>query len=381
MRCIARNRRYFSTDTELIDKANKVLALLNLKDSELLENRSVVLYKRNRSCSKCNKKVTIQQPEFMSEICPDGWSCGDSGIIVIDHVEGNQVCVTCGRVAENVLISDEQEWRNFNTESTGGAQHERSRVGEVGDAWLESTTSSTTFIGGSRKMQMLQNLMGNFESSDRQLKGAFSLLRTVGDALAIRDQALERAKEMIKELNESQQLKSRVNVINILAVIYLGCREVGLTRTLKELCIYDRNLTEKDLGRAINRLKKMLPNRGNAVVEDTSHLIPRFCSRLRLPSSIASTCEYAAAKASMILRTSHRTTSLAAGIIFLVVQLTSSPNPQNPPPSITSIAEVCGISENTVRSTFKELLNIANKILPPKFEAINQGILNSTSHV
>ncbi|KAK1937590.1 putative transcription initiation factor TFIIB [Babesia divergens] len=292
--------------------------------------------------------------------------CGDKGLIVIDHAEGNQICVNCGRVAEVVLISDQQEWRNFNSESSGGATNERSRVGEVNDVWLDGV-NSTTFIGGSRRMQQIQNLVGNYENSDKQLKSAFAMLRHIGDSIGINDIVMERGKEILKELNDISQLKGRVNALNILSVIYLGGREVGVCRTLKELAIYDSKLSQKDIGRAINRIKRLLPTRGNAVVEDTAQLIPRFCSVLRLSNKIASLCEYVAGRAVLILRTSHRTTSLAAAVIYFVVQLVAGADPNAKIPTIMQISEVCGASETTIKSTYKELVNINHRILPPNF--------------
>ncbi|KAK1443849.1 transcription factor TFIIB [Babesia gibsoni] len=296
--------------------------------------------------------------------------CRDKGLIVIDQTEGNQICVNCGRVAEVVLISDQQEWRSFNSESSGGTGNDRSRVGEVNDVWLDGA-NSTTFIGGSRRMQQLQNLVGNYESSDKQLKSAFTLLRHIGDSINVNDMVLERCKEILKELNDTNQLKGRTNTINILSVIYLGCREVGVSRTLKELIIYDSKISQKELGRAINRIKRLLPTRGNALVEDTAQLIPRFCSLLRLSNKIASLCEYAAGKAVLILRISHRTTSLAAGIIYLIVQLVASADPTVSVPTITEISNVCGASESTIKTTFKELNNIKHRILPPNFNYDN----------
>ncbi|GIX63788.1 transcription initiation factor TFIIB, putative [Babesia caballi] len=296
--------------------------------------------------------------------------CGDAGIIVVDHTEGNQICVTCGRVAENVLISDQQEWRSFNSEASSGSGNDRNRVGDVNDAWLENA-NSTTFIGGSRKMQQIQNIVGSYESSEKPLKSAFSMLRHIGDSINTNDLVLERGKEILKELHDGGHLKGRGNALNILAVLYMACREVGVSRTLKEMVVYDSKVSEKDLGRAINRLKKLLPMRGNAQVEDTAQLIPRLCSNLKMTSKLASLCEYAAGKAAMILRTSHRTTSLAAGVIYFITQVAWSRQFGAAVPSLAEIARVCGTSENTIKTTYKELVNITHRILPPNYSRDN----------
>ncbi|XP_952518.1 transcription initiation factor tfiib, putative [Theileria annulata] len=299
-------------------------------------------------------------------------TCKDSSTVVVDHVEGNQLCLNCGRVLENVLISEQQEWRNFNTESLGQAGAEKSRVGELNDVWLDGT-SSTTFIGGSKKMQHLQNLMTNYDSSDRALKTSFTLLRTIADSLNMRDQVVERSKEILKELNQMGHLRSRSNSLNTLAVLYLACRESSVSRSLRELVIYDRSLTVKELGRAINRLKKVLPNRGNAPTEDVSQLMPRFCSRLNLSNEFMTTCEAIAQKSFVLLTSAHRTTSLAGGIIYLVTRLFFA---DDSPISISDISQVCGTSTGTIKTTFKELCLYLDKLIPPKHRDKMHNITN-----
>lgn len=71
----------------------------------------------------------------------------------------------------------------------------------------------------------------------------------------------ERCKEIVKDLQTSDQLKGRTGPLYMLSVIYLACREENIPRSLKELVMYDRAITEKELSRAINRLKKKLPPR------------------------------------------------------------------------------------------------------------------------
>ncbi|AFZ79071.1 transcription initiation factor iib, putative [Theileria equi strain WA] len=302
--------------------------------------------------------VSNSRPRIFKKKTLSCRNCGDASEVLTDDVEGIRLCSGCGLVLEDKLISEQQEWRNFNTESLGAAHAEKSRVGEFNDVWLDDVGNSTTFIGGSKKMQQLQSLMGNYDSSDRILRNAYSLLRGVGDSLDIKDHVTERCKEILKDMHEASILKGRCTILNILAIIYLGCRECGISRSLRELCIYDRNISPRDLGRAINRLKKQLPNRGNAPVEDTMQILPRYTSKLNLSTHIANICENVCSQATMLLRSSHRTTSLAAAIIYFVTQ-TMMPGQI----SIADIALVCGTSVNTIKVTHKELMDIKDKLL------------------
>nr|BAN65529.1 transcription initiation factor TFIIB, putative [Babesia bovis] len=289
--------------------------------------------------------------------------CGDAGMIVVDQTEGSQICVNCGRVAENVLISEQQEWRSFSAESSSGKNNDRNRVGEANDVWME-TTGGTTFIGASRKMQNTHNMVINDNDNKRHLKSAFVILRQVDDTMNLSDLVIERSKEMLKELDNAGHLKGRCNMLNVLSIVYMASREVGVCRSLDELTIYEAKISQRDLSRAIGRMKKLLPQRGNATVEDSAQIIPRFCNRLNINERMTLLCEYVANKAAMLLRTSHRTTSLAGGIIYFITQVAWRSNASEKAPTIADIANVCGTSESTIKSTYKELLKVSHLVLP-----------------
>lgn len=291
------------------------------------------------------------------------------GIVLLDHCEGNQICNNCGRVLESHMISDEQEWRSFNTESSGGAGSDRNRVGEALDHWTESQVSATTFLGGGKRLQQIQESTSVSNQQDRLLRQAFVQLRSIAECFGLQEHTMERAKEIAKDLQLAGHLKGRCNTLNMLAVTYLACREASLFRTVKELIVYDRSLTERDLARSINKLKKFLPHRGAAFFESASQLLDRFCSRLSLSTNLCSVAEHAVEKACNIVTTAHRPTSMAAGVLFLIVQIFTLEGSDEKMPSISDIARVCSVGEHTVRRTFRELLPIATRILPANFQS------------
>ncbi|KFG30843.1 transcription initiation factor IIB, partial [Toxoplasma gondii p89] len=283
--------------------------------------------------------------------------------------------------------------------SRGGA--DRNRVGDALDAWLEDGGIGTTMLvassGGplagkaawsAKRLQQLHEaatsgLGSGVGSGDRQLKVAFNYIRLIGEAFALRDNVLERAKEITKDLmQDGVQLRTRSNTTTMLAITYLACREAGVTRTVKELVVYDRAISEKELGKAINRIKKLLPQRGGVnSAESATQLLPRYCSRLQLSMHVADVAEHVAKRATQVIISSHRhvlarrPNSVAAAAIWLVVKLlNSSTNPNLPKAS--EIASVTGAGEHTLRSIYKDMLDVAEHLLPREFQPTVEGGLD-----
>ncbi|OEH80485.1 transcription initiation factor iib [Cyclospora cayetanensis] len=328
--------------------------------------------------------------------CPFCTPSGGSGsTIVLDSSSGDQLCRDCGYVLEERVLNEEQEWRSFSAETSGGAPKgaDRNRVGEALDGWLEDGGigtsmligggSSSKGLGSGRRLQMLHEAAtggsgaGESGSRDRQLRAAFSYLRLIGEAFSFRDHVLERAKEIAKELLDAGHLRSRSTAVSMLAITYLACREAGATRTVRELVVYDRSISEKELGKAINRIKRQLPMRGGTNnAETATHLLPRYCSRLQLSMHISDVAEYVAKRATQIFVCSHRPNSVAAAAIWLVVQLlSSSSNPQQPLllPKASEIASVTGAGEHTLRTICKDMLDVAEHLLPSEFQPTIEG--------
>lgn len=241
--------------------------------------------------------------------------------------------------------------------------NDRNRVGEVSDIWFENNLTSTTFIKSSKKLQHL-NMMTQINKSDQTLLAAFNILKLICETFFLRSNVIERAKEITKELQDMEQLKNRINNLNMLAVVYLACREAGHIKSIKELITFDRSFKEKDLGKTINKLKKILPSRAFVYNENISHLIFTLSNRLQLSIDVIESIEYVVKKATTLITTSHRLNSLCGGSIHLIVELNTTDEKNLKLPNIAQIAAVCGVTTNTLKTTFKELLSAADYILP-----------------
>ncbi|SBT87087.1 transcription initiation factor TFIIB, putative [Plasmodium malariae] len=349
---------------------NKKLAISSSQDKPIPVN-----VESNNERSIIKRKLFKSFRTNRNEFCPD---CKEKGIVICDTSEGTQICNACGLVVESHILSEEQEWRNFSNDGQPKSI-DRNRVGEISDIWLENNITSTTFIKSSKKLQHL-NMMTQINKNDQTLLSAFNILKLICETFYLRSNVIERAKEITKELQEMEQLKNRINNLNMLAVVYLACREAGHIKSIKELITFDRSYKEKDLGKTINKLKKVLPTRAFVYNENISHLIYSLSNRLQLSVELIEAIEYVVKKATTLITTSHRLNSLCGGSIHLIVELNTTEENNVKLPNLSQIASVCGVTTNTLKTTFKELLNAATYILPKCYLKDNSVKLSLLKH-
>ncbi|OII72577.1 transcription initiation factor TFIIB [Cryptosporidium ubiquitum] len=283
--------------------------------------------------------------------------CGaGNSIVVYDSKSGSEICTRCGVVVEDRVINEEQEWRSFSNDGNDG--NSKSRIGSVNDVWLDDGTDSQLLVGDKKLMKAM--LKHNTQaSSDRMIKEVFNQLRQIANSFSLHDNIIERCKEIVKEQSNLNILKSGKK--NVLAIVYLACREEGVSRTVKELLSFDRTISERELVRSINKLKKDLPRRGPTLSSSAAELMPRFCHYLQLSHEIVGIAEYVCRTAEQYINKSHRPNSLAAGAIYFVCNLC------NIQIEMKSVAVAAKSGETTVRGVYKELLLVGEKLLPSDF--------------
>ncbi|KAH0474553.1 MAG: hypothetical protein KVP17_004365 [Porospora cf. gigantea B] len=300
-----------------------------------------------------------------SKECPN---CHGESIVIYDSHSGDELCSACGLVVESRVMSEEQEWRSFSN-SDGGSGGDRSRVGGPSDLWLSDGVQGTSMMSGDSKYQklmMVHEMATALSSSDRQLKAAFQNLRLIADTFNLRENVVERCKEIVKDLQTEDALKNRTGPLYMLGVVYLACREEGIQKTLKELVGFDRTFTEKELGKATNRLKKLLPQRrkNNPSHFSASEFLPRFCAGLQISPGLCTLAEHIAQRAEPNLGRQHRPNAIAAGAIYFVCQLK---HVRLDPQDIAGIAKTTLVA---VMAVYKEMFSMKQHVLPPELQVM-----------
>lgn len=332
---------------------------------------------RNRTLARANAFGSTKR----AKECPN---CRDAGRVVYDTHSGDELCAQCGQVLESRVMSEEQEWRSFSNNDGGGGV-DRSRVGGVNDAWLDSGVQGSSMLGGDKKFSRLTQMHESasaLSSGDRMLRSAFSNLRSVAEFFDLRECSIERCKEMVKDMQAADLLRTRTGTLYMVAVVFLVAREEKLFPTLKEYCKYDQTLTERDLAKAINKIKKSVAqsasgaaNSAVATVHASAELVPRYAAQLSLSQHLIEVAQQICRETERIAKGQYRPNMLAAAAIYLTTQLH---NVQVPP------AEIATVSKSAFQQfaqVYNKILPYVKRLLPPTFVPLNIGGFQSLKRI
>lgn len=314
-----------------------------------------------------DKSPTQQQPVFRrSEIslkitCP---SCRIHPPDLEENISaGDLVCRRCGTVVGDRIIDERSEWRTFASES-GGMGDDPSRVGGPANPLLDGD-SLETLISGSNTSNLgrLQNKV-NYRPAEKNLVTSFKVISIFCDRIGLPRVIADRAKQLFKKADEAKLTKGS-RMINglVAACIYVACKHEQAGRTFKDIS----SLTQipiKDIGRCYKVLLPLLEDKQESL--QPKDLIARFCSFLNLSGTeVPRLATFIVEKASSLgVATGRAPTSIASACIFMACQLLGNFK------SYREIAQIAGISDNTVKLNYRDLYLIRQTLLP---ETISPG--------
>jgi len=303
--------------------------------------------------------------------------------IVENFAAGDLICGNCGLVLGNRIIDTRSEWRTFSNSDEGN--DDPSRVGGVADPLLGAKLESTNISrrdGGSGTSRALNRTMSKVQDvkSEKQLVAVFKEIQSMAERIGLPKVVADTAKQLYKKAEDKRaegekSLRGKKQEPIIASCIFIACKQQKVPRTFKEIC----NLTKvpkREIGRCYNLLKKILYtqepkvnsddiNISEIVTADTGFaridsFIERFGTQLGLPANIRKSARIVALnanKASTLGGKSHIT--LVAAALYFATHLLKEPK------SSKDVADVCGCTESTMKSAYKQLYESRDKLTPP----------------
>lgn len=290
--------------------------------------------------------------------CPN---CGDpEPEVVEDYAQGDRICKACGCIIGDRIIDEYSEWRTFANDTSS---NDPNRVGGpsnplLQDSGLSTIISKVDVTLSSSQLSRWQN-RGALSSTDRSLLVAFKEIGRVADLMDLPQVIRDRASELFKQIDDLKSMRGRSSDGIIAASLYIACRQEGVPRTFREIGALTK-VPKKEIGRCYKFMLKVLET--NLETINTSDFMSRFCSKLELPNEIVKAATHVAKEAvNMGIVAGKCPISVAAAGIYLVSQLSREKRTQK------DIAGVAGVSEVTIRNSFKDLYPYRSSLLPPSF--------------
>ncbi|KAK9714823.1 hypothetical protein RND81_06G122600 [Saponaria officinalis] len=300
--------------------------------------------------------------------CPE---CKRPTEVVYDHGTRNTMCSECGLVLDN----------NNHQAST-------SCVSNATSPLIENATLATAISTPSGNKRL------KWDEPNQDLVTAFTRLGTMADRLGLVETVKDRSCKLYKKIFYEDNPKTcRARNLDAMlgGCLLVACQEEQLPRTLKEVfsVIKDETTTKKEVMRSKSFLIKQLnayaaninnnSNNNNnncgglggppfrrSVIKATD-LIKRFCSNLGIVNyNVLKAAQEAAAKCEEGLDLRRSPISVAATVIYVVVQLTED-GEKAAPACLKEIAMATKVAEGTIRNTYKDIYPHAAKIVPDWF--------------
>lgn len=295
--------------------------------------------------------------------------------IVERFSEGDMVCGNCGLVLGDRIVDTRSEWRTFSNDDQNS--DDPSRVGDADNPLVEDNQLDTMISYGQPGSNLGKNLNRlqhkSNDKKDTALQSAYSKIAQMCEAFLLPKMVQDAAKEAYKLVYEDKKLKGKSQESIMAAAIFIACRHSGVARTFKEIWALT-SVPKKEIGRTFKIMEKLLLSAGVKLTHTTNEdfssaqtsaedLMRRFCSHLGLPSQVTKASEYIARKAKEEGTLAGRSPiSIAAAAIYMASSLYC----QNV--TATKIAEKTGVSDGTIKTSYKHLWEAKDKLIDPEWK-------------
>ena len=201
-------------------------------------------------------------------ICP---ICKRSDRVVTDPESGEIVCSNCGMVISDkmqdidrperrLFLSSEQERNNNNSRIRTGAplslaRHDMGLSTIIGrtDKDASGHKIDTEIRSTMERLRIQDYRIQLHTPTDQNLKQAFDQLDIIKDKLGLSDSIVEKTAYIYRKAQERGFSRGRSISVVLNASVYIACREIGISRTLKDIATIS-NVKYKFLTRTYRRL-------------------------------------------------------------------------------------------------------------------------------
>ena len=322
--------------------------------------------------------------------------CPDCKLDPPQFIEENAdtICANCGLVLAERLISMESEWRTFNSDDNRG--EDPNRVGEADNELLGQSNVGTTIAGGpnsSKEMKRLRRAQNEQTDAkkDKDLSSAYTIIDAWADRADIPANVKQQAKRFYKNVHDANAFRGKSRDAILASCLFIACRQTNYGRSFTEMFGLT-NVTKKELGRTFKQLQKFLQEEadekikgieatGGVVSHQEMHLsnttstkpevlIDRFCGQLGIKFRAAAIAKGIAGKVPGINEIAGRSPlSIAAASIYFATNLI-----RFPPTTIKEIQTVAGVSEGTIRVSYKLLYVHKDRLIQADWLGPQPGI-------
>ena len=289
--------------------------------------------------------------------------------IITDSESSELICSKCGQVISDKVEQEGPEWRNFDllasSMSQSNGSNSRSRVG-MSTSLARHDMGLSTIIGrtdrdasGQKIDAAMRSTMDRLRvwdyrtqihsATDRNLRNAFYKLDILKDKLGLSDSVVEKAAYIYRKAQERGLVRGRTISGVLAAAIYIACREMGISRTLKDIASYS-NVKFKEVAKSYRLLCIELDLK--VPIVDPMKYIAKVANKANLSEK---TKRQAAEMMNNVTKREISVGKNPMGLAASVLYMSSLKTGENITQS--NLSDAAGVTEVTLRNRYKDLMN------------------------
>ncbi len=285
-----------------------------------------------------------------------------------DFSAGDLICTRCGAVLGDRVVDTRSEWRSFSSDGVTDSS-DPSRVGGPANPLLEGTDQLGTLISGKDNYTGLSHDLNRLQTrsttrpGERALLAAFREIGQLCDRMNLPRAIADRARQLYKLADDRRVFKGSRDAEGaaVGACLYVACRQENVVRAFKDISALTR-VSKRDLGRCFKMLAPVLETRMTTVTAEA--FVVRYCAYLRLETPVQRAAVHVAERISALgVAAGKSPTSIASAVVFMASHLfPATPAVRKQPREISFVS---GVSEGTIRGTYRDLCAFKADLLPP----------------
>ncbi|KAJ1035930.1 hypothetical protein NDA13_000585 [Ustilago tritici] len=297
---------------------------------------------------------------------------------------GDLVCADCGLVVGENIIDTRSEWRTFANEDGD----DPSRVGAASNPLLDGINEQLESRigyrdGGTGASRDLQRTMNRATGTrDRNMLDAFEDIQRKCDSIHLPRTVSDVAKQAYRRVEEEKILRGKKPDAIIAAAIYVACKMNHVPRTFPEICSLT-SVSKKHIGQCFKEMQQAfgLNATGTGSVDGSrasvnnsgtstpigigptgaADLVGRYCNHLGLEMRVTRSTEDITARVRELgILAGRSPITIAAACIYFSTLLWGVDK------GAKRISQAAGVSDVTIKNSFKELLKHKDKVATPE---------------
>jgi transcription initiation factor TFIIB len=290
--------------------------------------------------------------------------CKISDKLVTDPESGEIICSNCGMViSDKIQQINKPEWRTVDTEQVNNNNNNGIRTGaptsiarhDMGLATVIGRTdkdASGHKIDAQMRSTMERLRKWDFRTqrhtaTDRNLSLAFNELDKLKDKLGLPDAVFQKAAYIYRKAQARGLTRGRTIPSVLAAAIYIACREMGISKTLKDI-VTASNIRRKNISKTYRKLLVELDYK--VPVSDPMKCISRVANNANLSEKTKHQALYIMNEvAEKEISVGKNPMGLAATVLYVSCLKTGENKAQK------DIAGAASVTEVTLRNRLKDL--------------------------